>query len=304
MKRAPFLGAGAAAFLAGCGGNHLVRALPGAATLKGQSAPNPSSYRLVPETADAIPAAVLASPIIGEARRFDGTAAPAGWMLCNGQSLSVSANQPLFKVLGSIAGGDGKSTFKLPNGRAIIAVSGAFPSSSAVFAQTHRRMLPADSLGEGARPAPPRAIRSTDQKTAPERRLIQNAVRASRANPVRLSQDVLDRIQQGRDDARTAALERLSPSNRARMESAIPAIVDGRTTTGAVVAAIAGSLSDGEAAALLSVNDAMVHAFRADAPVDHSNPRLEAASFLVPVAFTRDQKRALLARESRTWRNG
>jgi hypothetical protein len=304
LKRAPFLGAGAAAFLTGCGGNHLMRALPGVATLRGQKRPDSASYRLVPETAEAIPDYVLARPIVGEARRFDGAVAPLGWLLCQGQTLPVAENRLLFKVLGKIAGGDGKTTFNLPTARAmIIAAGGVFPSTAAVFTQSGRHMSHEYSLGEGARPAPLRIKKSAWEKTAAERQLMMNAVRAGRPAPVRLAQDVLDRIGRGREEARSAALERLSAPNRAQLEAAIPAIVDGRTTVYATVTALAGALSDGEANALLAVHDAMVRAFR-DGSNEHRNPRFEAAAFLVPIAFTREQKRALLARESAQWRNG
>lgn len=46
---------------------------------------------------------------------FAGTFAPAGWMLCSGQLLPISENDALFVVLGTTYGGDGESTFALPN---------------------------------------------------------------------------------------------------------------------------------------------------------------------------------------------
>lgn len=52
---------------------------------------------------------------IGEIRMFAGNFAPLGWMLCQGQLLSISGNEALFAVIGTIYGGDGISTFALPN---------------------------------------------------------------------------------------------------------------------------------------------------------------------------------------------
>jgi microcystin-dependent protein len=54
-------------------------------------------------------------PYIGEIRMFAGNYAPSGWMLCEGQLLPISENEALFVVLGTIYGGDGESTFALPN---------------------------------------------------------------------------------------------------------------------------------------------------------------------------------------------
>ena len=54
-------------------------------------------------------------PYLGEVRAFAGTFDPAGWMMANGQLLSVQANQALFSLLGTQFGGNGKSTFALPN---------------------------------------------------------------------------------------------------------------------------------------------------------------------------------------------
>ena len=57
----------------------------------------------------------MAQPFVGEIRMFAGTFAPAGWMFCSGQLLPISENDTLFVVLGTTYGGDGESTFALPN---------------------------------------------------------------------------------------------------------------------------------------------------------------------------------------------
>jgi microcystin-dependent protein len=64
----------------------------------------------------------MAYPYIGEIRIFGGNFAPRGWALCAGQLLNISDNQELFSVIGATYGGDGRSTFALPDlrGRAPI----------------------------------------------------------------------------------------------------------------------------------------------------------------------------------------
>ncbi|MDM1063847.1 phage tail protein [Empedobacter falsenii] len=52
---------------------------------------------------------------IGEIRMFAGSFAPLGWMLCQGQLLSISGNEALYSIIGTTYGGDGSSTFALPN---------------------------------------------------------------------------------------------------------------------------------------------------------------------------------------------
>jgi len=54
-------------------------------------------------------------PYVGEIRLFAGNFAPRGWALCNGQLLPVAQNPALFSILGTQYGGDGKTTFALPN---------------------------------------------------------------------------------------------------------------------------------------------------------------------------------------------
>jgi microcystin-dependent protein len=57
----------------------------------------------------------MGTPFIAEIRLVPFTFAPPGWELCNGQLLAISQNATLFSVLGTTYGGDGESTFALPN---------------------------------------------------------------------------------------------------------------------------------------------------------------------------------------------
>jgi len=52
---------------------------------------------------------------IGEIRMFAGNFAPRGWAFCDGQLIAVSSNTALFSILGTIYGGDGRTTFALPD---------------------------------------------------------------------------------------------------------------------------------------------------------------------------------------------
>ena len=53
--------------------------------------------------------------MIGEIRMFGGNFAPRSWALCEGQLLPISQNSALFSILGSTYGGDGRTTFGLPD---------------------------------------------------------------------------------------------------------------------------------------------------------------------------------------------
>ncbi len=57
----------------------------------------------------------MANPFVAEVRIFGFQFAPKGWAQCNGQLLPISQNTALFSLLGTFYGGDGKSTFALPN---------------------------------------------------------------------------------------------------------------------------------------------------------------------------------------------
>lgn len=57
----------------------------------------------------------MSSPYVGEIRMFAGSFAPAGWAFCNGQLMAISENDTLFTLIGTTYGGDGQSTFGLPD---------------------------------------------------------------------------------------------------------------------------------------------------------------------------------------------
>ncbi len=57
----------------------------------------------------------MSAPFVGEIRVFPFNFAPRGWAFCSGQLLPISQNTALFSILGTTYGGDGKSTFGLPN---------------------------------------------------------------------------------------------------------------------------------------------------------------------------------------------
>ena len=64
----------------------------------------------------------MAQPYVGEIRMFAGNFAPAGWAFCDGQLLPISENETLFQLIGTTYGGDGESTFALPDLRGRIPI--------------------------------------------------------------------------------------------------------------------------------------------------------------------------------------
>lgn len=64
----------------------------------------------------------MAQPYVGELRLFAGNFAPAGWMFCDGSLLPISENETLFQLIGTTYGGDGQSTFAVPDLRGRLTV--------------------------------------------------------------------------------------------------------------------------------------------------------------------------------------
>lgn len=81
----------------------------------------------------------MSNPYVGEIRMFGGNFAPAGWMFCEGQLLSIAENETLFNLIGTTYGGDGQSTFALPDLRGRLPIhQGTNPAtgSNFILAQT------------------------------------------------------------------------------------------------------------------------------------------------------------------------
>ncbi|MCW2497673.1 tail fiber protein [Jatrophihabitans sp.] len=64
----------------------------------------------------------MSDPFVGEIRMFAGNFAPQGWAFCNGQLIAISQNTALFSILGTNYGGNGSSTFGLPDLRGRVPV--------------------------------------------------------------------------------------------------------------------------------------------------------------------------------------
>jgi microcystin-dependent protein len=80
----------------------------------------------------------MAQPYVGEIRMFAGNFAPAGWMFCDGQLLPISEYETLFNLIGTTYGGDGQSTFGLPDlrGRIPLHFGNGFTQAEAGGAET------------------------------------------------------------------------------------------------------------------------------------------------------------------------
>lgn len=105
-------------------------------------------------------------PYVGEIRMFAGNFAPAGWMFCDGQLMPISENETLFQLIGTTYGGDGESTFALPDLRGripihqgngfILAETGGVESVTLTVSQipSHSHpFLANDSSGGGTSPS-------------------------------------------------------------------------------------------------------------------------------------------------------
>lgn len=108
----------------------------------------------------------MAQPYVGEIRMFAGNFPPAGWMFCEGQLLPISENETLFQLIGTTYGGDGQTTFALPdlrgrlplhqgNGFTLAETGGAEAITLTVNqipAHTHT-LIAADAAGDQISPA-------------------------------------------------------------------------------------------------------------------------------------------------------
>jgi len=101
-----------------------------------------------------VPSRVFADePLIGEVKIFAGNFAPRGWAFCHGQLLSISQYTTLFSLLGTTYGGDGRTTFALPDLRARVAIgAGQYrqQANSRLGERRNNRMVNAESEQRGS----------------------------------------------------------------------------------------------------------------------------------------------------------
>ena len=85
----------------------------------------------------------MGTPYLAEIRVFSFNFAPKGWALCNGQLLPINQNQALFSLLGTTYGGDGRTTFALPNlqGRTPIHFGNGYTLGQAAGESNHTLLL-------------------------------------------------------------------------------------------------------------------------------------------------------------------
>jgi microcystin-dependent protein len=97
----------------------------------------------------------MSQPFVGEIRMFAGNFAPAGWMFCDGALLPISEVETLFQLIGTTYGGDGQSTFALPDlrGRVPLHFGVSLPQSTQAGTETETLTLsqmPAHAHAVGA----------------------------------------------------------------------------------------------------------------------------------------------------------
>jgi len=115
----------------------------------------------------------MSEPYVGEIRLFAGNFAPNGWAFCDGQLLSIAQSTVLFELIGTIYGGDGQSTFALPDLRGrvpvhqgngyLIGESGGQETVTLAAAQmpAHRHAMNASTAAASATQGPSQVLGSS-----------------------------------------------------------------------------------------------------------------------------------------------
>ncbi len=129
----------------------------------------------------------MSEPFVGEIRLFAGTFAPQGWASCDGQLLSVSEYETLFTLLGTTYGGDGRTTFALPDLRGRVPIHvGQGPGLSArqlgqQGGEEHVTLTPAQMPSHGH---PAVATNDTDVTTTPAGNVLGHPAVNTYRNPL------------------------------------------------------------------------------------------------------------------------
>lgn len=116
----------------------------------------------------------MSEPFVGEIRMFAGNFAPRGWAFCDGQLLAITSNEVLFSLLGVMYGGDGRTTFGLPDLRGRLPIHagtgpGLSPRRLAAKFGTEQETLTVNQLPSHSHPL--QASSTVANKASPEGRV-------------------------------------------------------------------------------------------------------------------------------------
>jgi microcystin-dependent protein len=112
---------------------------------------------------------MVSEPFVGEIRMFGFNFPPQGWALCDGQLLPISQNAALFSLLGTTYGGDGESTFALPDLRSRVPVSQGQGEGLSSYAEGQAGGTETVTLAAAQMPAHTHAVSASSSPAASER---------------------------------------------------------------------------------------------------------------------------------------
>jgi len=104
----------------------------------------------------------VAEPFVGEIRIFGFNFAPTGWALCQGQTLPISQNTALFSLLGTTYGGNGTTTFQLPDLRGRGPVSFGTGTGLSAYELGQAGGVESVTLAEDQMPAHTHSLQASD----------------------------------------------------------------------------------------------------------------------------------------------
>ena len=113
----------------------------------------------------------MGSPYVGEIRMFGGNFAPAGWAFCDGSLMPISENETLFQLIGTTYGGDGQTTFALPDLRGRVPVhagQGAGLSNHTIGEQSGVEIVTLTTTQIPAHSHVPQAVSGNGDQTTPQ----------------------------------------------------------------------------------------------------------------------------------------
>ncbi len=133
----------------------------------------------------------MSEPFIGEIRTFGFTFAPRGWATCEGQLLPIAQNEALFALLGTTYGGDGRTTFALPDLRGRVAVGNGQGQGLSLYRQGQRGGEEQVTLTADQLPSHSHDVRARDRRGGSRRPVGRFLARVTRGRSYAAEQDAL-----------------------------------------------------------------------------------------------------------------